>query len=66
MTQEEKKYKGKSIETDQWVFGVPYYIKSEKVAFIINNCTSLNFTREDTTFTGIPVHPESIELVHYD
>lgn len=54
------KFKAKRIDNNEWVIGVPYPIQQENKCFIINNCKSLNFTKEDTTFEGIEVNPETI------
>jgi len=58
--QREIKFKAKRIDTNEWVIGVPYPVKQESKCFIINNCKSLNFTKEDTTFEGIEVQPETV------
>jgi uncharacterized phage protein (TIGR01671 family) len=56
----EIKFRGKRIDNGEWVFGVPYFIKSEKVAFIINNCQTLNFSNNDSSFDGLRVIPKTI------
>lgn len=54
------KFRGKRVDNGKWVYGYPYFIWEEGVAFIINNCKSLHLTQEDSTFTGIEVIPETI------
>ena len=54
------KFRGKRIDNGEWVYGAFYPIKNENVYFIINNCKSLNFDDDDTTFNGYKVHKKSV------
>ena len=54
------KFRGKRIDNGECVYGAFYPIKNENVYFIINNCKSLNFDDDDTTFNGYKVHKKSV------
>ena len=54
------KFRGKRIDNGEWVYGAFYPIKSEDVYFIINNCKSIDFDDDDTTFNGYKVHKKSV------
>lgn len=53
-------FRGKRIDNGEWVYGAFYPIKNEDVYFIINNCKSLNFDDDDTTFNGYKVQKKSV------
>ena len=54
------KFRGKRIDNGEWVYGAFYPIKNEDVYFIINNCKSIDFDDDDTTFNGYKVHKKSV------
>ena len=54
------KFRGKRIDNGEWVYGAFYPIKDEDVYFIINNCKSIDFDDDDTTFNGYKVHKKSV------
>ena len=54
------KYRGKREYNGEWVYGAFYPIKDEDVSFIINNCKSIDFDDDDTTFNGYKVHKKSV------
>ena len=54
------KYRGKREGNGEWVYGAFYPIKNEDVYFIINNCKSIDFDDDDTTFNGYKVHKKSV------
>lgn len=54
------KHRGKREDNGEWVYGSFYPIKDEDVYFIINNCKSIDFDDDDTTFNGYKVHKKSV------
>ena len=54
------KHRGKREDNGEWVYGAFYPIKDEYVFFIINNCKSIDFDDDDTTFNGHKVHKKSV------
>lgn len=54
------KFRGKRIDNDEWVYGIPFFVKGESKCFIINNCQSINLTSSDSTFTGVAVYLDSV------
>lgn len=54
------KHRGKREDNGEWVYGAFYPIKDEDVSFIINNCKSIDFDDDDTTFNGHKVHKKSV------
>ena len=55
----EIKFRGKRIDNGEWVYGVPFIV-AEEAAFIIDNCSTLRFSNEDSSFNGWRVSDESI------
>ncbi|MFS0489923.1 YopX family protein [Leadbetterella byssophila] len=53
-------FRGLRTDGKGWVEGSPFFVEEENVAFIINNCQSLNLTSEDSTFKGLKVIPETL------
>ena len=54
------KFRGKREDNGEWVYGAFYPIKDELVYFIINNCQSIDFDDDDTTFNGYKVQKKSV------
>ena len=54
------KHRGKRKDNGEWVYGAFYPIKDEDVYFIINNCKSIDFDDDDTTFNGYKVYKKSV------
>lgn len=54
------KHRGKREDNGEWVYGAFYPIKDEDIYFIINNCKSIDFDNDDTTFNGYKVHKKSV------
>ena len=54
------KFRGKREDNGEWVYGAFYPIKDEPVYFIINNCKSIDFDDDDTTFNGYKVQKKSV------
>ena len=52
-------FRGKRIDNNKWVHGVPFFIESEEKAFIINNCSTLYFDK-NTSFKGAKIDFETI------
>ena len=50
----------KREDNGKWVYGAFYPIKDEDVSFIINNCKSIDFDDDNTTFNGYKVHKKSV------
>jgi len=54
----EIKFRGLSVENNEWVYGVPFFVETK--CFIINNCQSVNLTDNDSVFNGVEVIPKTI------
>ncbi len=54
------KFRGICTDKGEWITGTPFFIKEERAAFIINVCSTLNFTTKDSSFSGHAVLSQTV------